>query len=122
MAQQYCRSARGGCRPSAAAAGSVTRMSSTSVAATFAFVAGLGGAVQVAVQGRLGDRIGSLEPGQEADFTVLDAAATPLLARRTAGASLHARLFALQVLGDDRAVACSYVAGKLAHRRDGGNE
>ena len=36
-------------------------MSSTSVAASFAFVAGLGGAVQVAVQGRLGDRIGSLE-------------------------------------------------------------
>ena len=36
-------------------------MNSTSVAATFAFVAGLGGAVQVAVQGRLGDRIGSLE-------------------------------------------------------------
>jgi len=36
-------------------------MNSTSVAASFAFVAGLGGAVQVAVQGRLGDRIGSLE-------------------------------------------------------------
>ena len=36
-------------------------MSSTTVAASFAFVAGLGGAVQVAVQGRLGDRIGSLE-------------------------------------------------------------
>ena len=36
-------------------------MGSTGVAASFAFVAGLGGAVQVAVQGRLGDRIGSLE-------------------------------------------------------------
>jgi bacterial/archaeal transporter family-2 protein len=36
-------------------------MSSTGVAASFAFVAGLGGAVQVAVQGRLGERIGSLE-------------------------------------------------------------
>ena len=36
-------------------------MSSTTVAASFAFVAGLGGAVQIAVQGRLGDRIGSLE-------------------------------------------------------------
>lgn len=36
-------------------------MNSTSVAASFAFVAGLGGAVQIAVQGRLGDRIGSLE-------------------------------------------------------------
>jgi transporter family-2 protein len=36
-------------------------MGSTGVAASFAFVAGLGGAVQIAVQGRLGDRIGSLE-------------------------------------------------------------
>ena len=66
----------------------------------------------------LGDRIGSLEPGQEADFVVLDPAATPLLARRTAGASLHDRLFALQVLGDDRAVAFTFIAGRLAHRRD----
>lgn len=67
----------------------------------------------------LADRIGALEPGQEADFVVLDAAATPLLARRTAGASLHDRLFALQVLGDDRAVAATYVAGQLAHRPGG---
>jgi bacterial/archaeal transporter family-2 protein len=36
-------------------------MGSTGIAASFAFVAGLGGAVQIAVQGRLGDRIGSLE-------------------------------------------------------------
>lgn len=36
-------------------------MGSTGVAASFAFVAGIGGAVQIAVQGRLGDRIGSLE-------------------------------------------------------------
>ncbi|HEY7379933.1 MAG TPA: DMT family transporter [Gaiella sp.] len=36
-------------------------MSSTGAAAVFAFCAGLAGAVQVAVQGRLGDRIGSLE-------------------------------------------------------------
>lgn len=36
-------------------------MNSTGIAASLAFVAGLGGAVQIAVQGRLGDRIGSLE-------------------------------------------------------------
>ena len=36
-------------------------MSSTGAAASVAFVAGLAGAVQIAVQGRLGDRIGSLE-------------------------------------------------------------
>ena len=36
-------------------------MGSTGFAATLAFVAGLGGAVQIATQGRLGNRIGSLE-------------------------------------------------------------
>lgn len=65
----------------------------------------------------IGDRVGALLPGQEADFVVLDPAATPLLAQRTAGRSLAERLFALQVLGDDRAVAATYVAGRCAHRR-----
>ena len=36
-------------------------MSSTAFAAMLAFTAGLGGAVQIAVQGRLGDRVGSIE-------------------------------------------------------------
>ncbi|MGY2736845.1 guanine deaminase [Sphingomonas sp. UYP23] len=57
------------------------------------------------------DRLGSLEPGQEADFVVLDTAATPLLARRTTGASLAERLFALQILGDDRALSRTYLLG-----------
>jgi len=48
---------------------------------------------------------------------VLDPAATPLLARRTAGASLAERLFALQILGDDRAVAHCYLRGRRAHSR-----
>ena len=65
----------------------------------------------------LSDRIGGLQVGQEADFILLDAACTPLLARRTAGASLADRLFALQILGDDRAVAQTYIAGQLAHTR-----
>jgi len=65
----------------------------------------------------LGDRVGALEPGMEADFIVLDPAATPLLARRTAGCSLAERLFALQILGDDRAIAATYVAGRLLHER-----
>lgn len=65
----------------------------------------------------LGDRIGGLQPGQEADFVVLDMAATPLLARRTAGASLAERLFALQILGDDRAIAATYLAGRRAWQR-----
>jgi bacterial/archaeal transporter family-2 protein len=36
-------------------------MSSSGVAALLALAAGFGGAVQIAVQGRLGDRVGSLE-------------------------------------------------------------
>lgn len=65
----------------------------------------------------IADRVGRLEPGQEADFVVLDPAATPLLARRTARASLAERLFALQILGDDRAVARTYVLGECAWDR-----
>ena len=49
--------------------------------------------------------IGNLQPGCEADFIVLNPAATPLLARRTSQAdSLAELLFALIVLGDDRVV------------------
>ena len=40
---------------------SVLGVSSTAFAATLAFVAGLGGAVQIAVQGTLGDRVGAFE-------------------------------------------------------------
>jgi transporter family-2 protein len=36
-------------------------VSTTGLAAVLAFAAGLGGAVQIAVQGRLGERVGSLE-------------------------------------------------------------
>jgi transporter family-2 protein len=36
-------------------------VSSTGVAAVLAFAAGIGGAVQIAVQGKLGERVGSLE-------------------------------------------------------------
>ena len=62
----------------------------------------------------IADRVGALEVGQEADFVVLDCAATPLLARRTAGAGLAERLFALQILADDRAIARTYVMGDCA--------
>jgi guanine deaminase len=68
----------------------------------------------------IGDRVGSLEPGQEADFAVLDCAATKLLARRTQGADLAERLFAMQILGDDRAVARTYVLGECAWKRPRG--
>ncbi len=68
----------------------------------------------------IADRVGALAVGQEADFVVLDDRATPLLARRTAQASLAERLFAMQILGDDRIVAETYVLGHPAWRRAGG--
>ncbi|MEO6292699.1 MAG: guanine deaminase [Burkholderiaceae bacterium] len=49
--------------------------------------------------------VGNLAVGCEADFVVLNPAATPLLARRTArAASLDELLFAMIVLGDDRLI------------------
>ena len=63
--------------------------------------------------------VGSLEPGHEADFVVLDPRATPLLAQRTARVEdIEELLFVLAVMGDDRAVRATYVAGALAHDRD----
>ncbi|WP_018991145.1 guanine deaminase [Aromatoleum toluclasticum] len=66
----------------------------------------------------LDDRIGNFLPGREADFVVLDPAATPLLARRSAACgTLAERLFVLMMLGDDRAVAETWVMGEPAWRR-----
>ncbi|MCR5879353.1 guanine deaminase [Phenylobacterium sp. J367] len=67
---------------------------------------------------KIDHRVGNFEVGKEADFVVLDPAATPLLARRTAAAqSLRDRLFALSILGDDRAIQRTYLMGRLAHAR-----
>jgi guanine deaminase len=61
----------------------------------------------------LAGTIGNLQPGREADFLVLNPAATPLLARKTAPAdSLEELLFALIVLGDDRLVERTVIAGR----------
>jgi guanine deaminase len=58
--------------------------------------------------------IGSFEPGQEGDFTVLDPDATPLLARRMKQTnSLAERLFLWMMLGDERAVSATHVMGRL---------
>jgi len=67
----------------------------------------------------LADRIGNLAPGKEADFVVLDLAATPVLARRAAIAeSIEERLFALMTLGDDRSVFATHILGEPVFRRD----
>ena len=72
------------------------------------YLATLGGARAL----HLDDTIGSFQPGREADFVVLDPAATPLLARRAGAArTLEERLFAWMILGDERAIRETYVLG-----------
>ncbi|RQP04971.1 MAG: guanine deaminase [Paracoccus sp. BP8] len=61
----------------------------------------------------MADRIGTLDPGSDADLVVLDSRATPAMALRMDRAeTLAEELFILQILGDDRAIAQTYVAGK----------
>lgn len=56
--------------------------------------------------------IGTLAPGSAADLVVLDARSTPAMALRMARAeTLAQELFILQIMGDDRAIAQTYVAG-----------
>jgi len=67
----------------------------------------------------LGERVGSLRAGRDADIIVLDPRATPLLELRAGVAeSIDELLFALMICADDRAIAATYVAGKLVHERD----
>jgi guanine deaminase len=64
------------------------------------------------------EHVGTLESGAEADLVLLDPAATPLLARRSAAAdSVEALLFALMVLGDDRVVRETFIAGRPSKSR-----
>jgi guanine deaminase len=61
----------------------------------------------------LADRIGTLDEGTEADIVVLDARATPAMALRMDRVeTLAEELFVLLVMGDDRAVAQTYIAGE----------
>lgn len=62
----------------------------------------------------LDDKIGSVDPGKEADLVVLDSRSTSAMAHRmeSAEGDLEAELFALLTMGDDRAVKETYVAGE----------
>jgi guanine deaminase len=67
---------------------------------------------------RLDDEIGALDPGKWADIVVLDPKATPVLAsRQELSETLEDRLFALAILGDDRVIRATYVAGRKLHER-----
>ncbi|WP_417719888.1 guanine deaminase [Salipiger sp.] len=65
---------------------------------------------------RADHRIGNLAPGMEADFTVLDLASTPAIAQRAARAGdIWEALFPTIMMGDDRAIVATYVAGRQAY-------
>lgn len=79
------------------------------------YLATLGAARALGLDGK----IGSFRKGMEADFVVLDPTATPLLARRSAAArNIAERLFLLMTLGDDRAIAATWLMGQRCHDRD----
>ena len=93
----------------------VQQLLGTSLSPAYAlYLATLGGARALS----LDDEIGSITPGKFADFALLDPAATPLLARRTALRDDPLdTFFALMTLGDDRAIAATYASGRCVHRR-----
>ncbi len=65
-------------------------------------------------------KIGCLAAGHDADLVVLDTGATPAMAHRreTIRGDLAEELFLLMILGDDRAVRATYVAGERLYNRD----
>ena len=66
----------------------------------------------------LGDQLGALDPGKWADIVVIDPKATDVLAsRQELSQSLEDMLFALAILGDDRAIRATYIAGRKVHER-----
>ncbi|WP_279482046.1 guanine deaminase [Aureimonas sp. SK2] len=66
----------------------------------------------------MGDRIGQVAPGFEADFVLLDTAATPAQRRRAERVeTLEEELFVLMTMGDERNVAATYANGRKVHAR-----
>ncbi len=62
---------------------------------------------------RMGDVIGTLSPGYEADLAVIDLSSTPAIAQRTARAEdLWQALFPTIMMGDDRAVTSVWAGGR----------
>ncbi len=66
----------------------------------------------------LDHRIGNFAVGKEADFVVLDLAATDLMrCRMDNTTTLEERLFALMMLGDDRCIQATHIMGKRQYSR-----
>ncbi len=75
----------------------------------------LGGARALSMQ----QYVGNFEVGKEADFSVMDLAATALLERRVGVANtFEEKLFAFIVLGDDRCTRATYLMGQQAFAAD----
>jgi guanine deaminase len=69
----------------------------------------------------LGEHVGSVEPGRDADLVVIDLRSTPLIDFRMRHVDDLDEALAVQLaLGDDRAIRATYVAGRLAWDRDAG--
>jgi len=67
----------------------------------------------------LESQIGSIEVGMEADLTILDLAATPVIDYRMKHTnSLDEVLFVLMTLGDDRTSCATYIAGQCVYSRE----
>ena len=67
----------------------------------------------------LGSEIGSFEPGAVADLCIWDEALGPVARRRAEVArTLHERAFAWMMLGDERNLVETFVAGRRLHARD----
>jgi guanine deaminase len=84
------------------------------------FLATLGGARALC----LDDKLGNFEIGKEADFVVLNLCSTPIMALRNKLTDqtipqtldeISDQLFATMIMGDDRAIAATYIMGELAH-------
>ena len=76
------------------------------------YLATLGGARALGLEGM----VGSLAPGHEGDCVVIDLGAIPELAFRVGRAdTLADRLFALAMLGDERCIHATCVAGRILH-------
>ena len=78
------------------------------------YLATLGGAAGLDLDSESGNFVG----GKYADFVVLDWEATALQAlRQQHSKSIEDRLFALMILGDERNVVATYVAGEMLYTR-----
>ncbi|MFB9160334.1 guanine deaminase [Chromobacterium violaceum] len=67
----------------------------------------------------LADKIGTIAPGFEADLAVIDLHSTPIIDYRMKYCKdLDEALFIQMTLGDDRAIAATYVAGNKVYSRD----